>query len=198
MVFEVLGHFFATIEALFDFGVSYVAADDDCAVERQTCRHGIFRQFGENFGHRAVKVDFDDFALALTAIFFGNEFAGVGVEFFDPQTFAVDFSLHVAVGRAADAEANGAGCAVARKTYDADVVSKIFAAELGAETEFFGCFFQLSLKLDVAESVAEFVAFGGQRVVVFDRCFFDGLEVFLGRCSADDKGDVVGRTCGSA
>ncbi len=100
MVFEILGHGFSLVKTLFDFGVSDVAAHNDGAVERQTGRYGIFCQFLEYLFHGAVEVDFYHCTLALLAIFLGDEFAGVGVEFFNPETLAVDFGLDVAVGRA--------------------------------------------------------------------------------------------------
>ena len=195
MVLEVLGHGFAAVEAFLDFGMGYVAAHDDGAVEREACRDGVFGELGKDFVHGAVEVDFDNVAFALAAHRFGDEFGGVGVEFFNPQTFAVDFGLDVAVGRAADAEAHGAGSAMAREADHADVVGEIFAAELGAEAEFLAALLKLFFEFDVAESVSEFVALGGKRVVVFHRSLLDGFEVFLGRGAADDKSDVVGRTC---
>ncbi len=81
---------------------------------------------------------------------------------------------------------------------DADVVCEVFAAELGAEADFLGGFFELFFEFDVTEGVSQFVALCGEVVVVFDGGFFDGFEVFLGGCSADDEGDVVWGTCGCA
>ena len=44
---------------------------------------------------------------------------------------------------------------------------EVFAAELGAETEILSSFEQLLLKLNITESLAIFIALGGQRVVIF-------------------------------
>ena len=88
--------------------MGYVAAYDDGAVERQTCRYGILCEFGQNFRHGTVEVDFHSVAFALIAHFFRNKFTGVGVEFLNPKAVLVDFSLYVAVGRAAYTQTYGA------------------------------------------------------------------------------------------
>ncbi len=66
------------------------------------------------------------------------------------------------------------------KTDHTDIVGEVFAAELGAETDFAGFLEELFLKLDIAEGVTEFVAFGGKIVIVFHRCLLYGGEVHLG------------------
>ena len=76
---------------------------------------------------------------------FGDEAAGVVVEFLDPDAVAVDFALDVAVGRARNPHSYGTRCAVTRQTNDADIMSKIFSAELCAETYFTGFFEHLLL-----------------------------------------------------
>ena len=165
---EIFRHRFAVVEAFFDFGVGDVATNDYGAVERQACCHGELVEFGEDFAHGAVEVDFHSIAFACVAQLFGNQFAGVGVEFLNPKTLFVDFCFHVAVGRAAYAHADGAGCAVARQADYAYVVCEIFASELCTETDLLRCFFKLVFQLDVAECAAIFVACGRQVVVIFD------------------------------
>lgn len=108
MAFEVLRHGFAAVEAFLDFGVGDVATYDDGAAQGQACRYGIFGELGKYFRHGSVEVDIDDLAFAGLTHFFGDEFAGVGIEFLDPEALAVDFGFDVAVGAAAYAEAYGA------------------------------------------------------------------------------------------
>ena len=108
MVFEVLRHGFAAVEAFLDFGVGDVATYDDGAAQGQACRYGIFGELGKYFRHGSVEVNIDDLAFAGLTHFFGDEFAGVGIEFLDPEALAVDFGFDVAVGAAAYAEAYGA------------------------------------------------------------------------------------------
>ena len=123
---------------------------------------------------------------------------GVVVEFLDPDAVAVDLALDVAVGRAAHAEAYGAGGAVAGKTDDADVVGKVFTAELCAESDVTGLFEQAGFELYVTEGTAGFVAGGGERVVVVGGGELDGEHGLLGAGAADNDGDMVGRTSGGA
>ena len=154
--------------------------------------------WGEDLGHGAVEIDAYHFAFAGVAEVFGDEAAGVVVEFLDPDAVAVDLALDVAVGRAAHAEAYRAGGAVAGKTDDADVVGKVFTAELCAESDVTGLFEQAGFELYVAEGTAGFVAGGGERVVVVGGGELDGEHGLLGAGAADDDGDVVGRTSGGA
>ena len=60
------------------------------------------------------------------------------------------------------------------------IVGEVFAAELGAETDFAGFLEKLFLKLDIAECMTEFVAFGGKIVVILHRCLLYGGKVHLG------------------
>ena len=84
------------------------------------------------------------------------------------------------------------------EAYDADVVGKVFAAELCAEANFVGFFEEFGFEVCVAEGTSGLVACGGEVVVELDRGEFDGEEVFLGACSAYYEGDVVGGACGCA
>ena len=198
MVFEVLGHLFTAVEAFLDLGVGDVAGHDDGAVEGETSRYGISIELCEDLGHGTVEIDAHHFAFAGVAEVFGDEAAGVVVEFLDPDAVAVDFALDVAVGRAAHAETYGAGGAVAGKTHDADVVGKVFTAELCAESDVTGLFEQAGFELYVTEGTTGFVAGGGERVVVVSGGELDGEHGLLGAGAADDDGDVVGRTSGGA
>ena len=166
MVFEVLGHRLAGIEAFLDFCMRDVAAHDDGAFEREARAYGIFVKLGKDFRHRTVEVDFHHFAFALVAERFGDELSGEFVELLHPKAFAVDFRFHVAVGRAAYAHSYGAGSAVARQTDHADVVCEVFASELCSETDALRSLKKFLLQLHVAECAAVFVAGGGEVVVI--------------------------------
>ena len=87
---------------------------------------------------------------------------------------------------------------MARQADDAYVVGEVFAAELCAEAYFLGGFFELFLEFDVTESVSQLIALGGKVVIIFDGGFFDGLEVFFGRSTTDDKCYMIWRTGGGA
>ena len=67
------------------------------------------------------------------------------VKLLDPDTVLIDLGLDVAVGRARNPHSYGTRCAVTRQTNDADIMSKIFSAELCAETYFTGFFEHLLL-----------------------------------------------------
>ena len=171
-----------------------VPTDDNRSVERQTCGNGVFIQLFENFAHRLVEVYFNGVAFTGLAEFFGNELAGVTVEFLDPNTVLVDFTFDVSVGRAAHSQSYRAGGSVAGQTDNAYVVCQIFTAELCAESDTVRFFQDLFFQLDVTECSSEFVSGRGQTIVVVGGCQFHGEQVFLGRSPADDECNVIGRT----
>lgn len=170
VIFDILRQVFAPVEPFFEFGVRDVPTDDNRSVERQTCGNGIFIQLFENFAHRLVEVYFNGVAFTGLAEFFGNEFAGVTVEFLDPNTVLVDFTFDVSVGRAAHSQSYGAGCSVAGQTDNAYVVCQIFTAELCTESDTVRFFQDLFFQLDVTESSSEFVSGRGQTIVVVGGC----------------------------
>ena len=108
MVFEILRHLLATVQTFLDLSMGDVTSYDDCAVEAQACADRILAELLEDFRHRAVEVDLHYVTFASLAIFFGDEFTGVRVEFLDPQTVTIDFGFYIAVGGAADTETYGA------------------------------------------------------------------------------------------
>ncbi|MNN93620.1 hypothetical protein D3C81_2121050 [compost metagenome] len=61
-----------------------------------------------------------------------NVFPRIVFQFFDPDTVAVDLRFDIAIRRAGDAHPDRTRRTVSRQTDDADIVSKIFAAELCA------------------------------------------------------------------
>lgn len=108
MVFEILRHLLATVQAFLDLSMGYVTSYDDSAVEAKACADRILAELLEDFRHRTVEVDLHYIALPSLAVFFGDEFTGVRVKFLDPQTVTVDFGFDIAVGGAADTETYGA------------------------------------------------------------------------------------------
>ena len=179
VIFEVFRHFFATVEAFFDFSMSDVATYDDSTVERETSRYRIFVELFENFAHRLVEVDTNSIAFACITQSFRNVASWLVVEFFDPDTVFVDFTFDVTVSRAAYAHTYRARCAVARHTYDTDVVSEIFTTKLCAKTDAVSFFENLFFKFYITESTTEFVTCSREFVVVVSRSEFHSKEVFL-------------------
>ena len=117
----------------------------------------MFRQLSADLFHRLVQVDLNGFAFFHISEFFWNQFSRFVVEFFDPQTFAVDLALNVSVCRAADADTDRAAGAVTRQTNHANVVSKILAAELCAQADVVGQFKKFVFEFYIAESASGFI-----------------------------------------
>ena len=91
---------------------------------------------------------------------------GFAVQFLEPDAVFVDLCLDVAVSRAGNAHPDRAGGAMARQTNHAHIVGEVLAAELGADSEFLGCFDELLLQFHVAEGLTVLVPFGGEIVIV--------------------------------
>ncbi|STI78505.1 Uncharacterised protein [Escherichia coli] len=138
------------VNQLFQLGVCNISAHDNGAGERQTSGYRVLRKLGEDLFHRAVKVNFQPLRLHRLAQFLWNVLAWVVFQFFDPDTFAVDFRFNVTVSGAGDAHADRAGCAVTWQTDNANVVREVFTAKLRAKTEFLGLFQQFLFQLDIA------------------------------------------------
>ena len=140
-----------------------VASHDDGALQVHSCGDRVLRQLGAHGIDALREVYLNALrALARTTQSLGNKLCGVRVHHFEPNAVTVDLSLDVAVGRAADAHADGAAGTVTRQTDNADVVSHVFAAELCAEPDVVGFLQQLLLQVDVAEGTACLVARRGQ------------------------------------
>ena len=198
MILDVLRQTLAGFDEFLHAGVSDVARHDDRALEVDAGRDRVLGEFLAHFGHWTVQIDVDLAAFARTAQLFGDEFARVCVEFFDPHAVLVDLGLDVAVGRAAHAHTDRAAGAVAGQTDHADVVRHVLAAELSAQADVAGFFKELVFELDVAEGAARFVARRGQLVVVVRAGELDGEHRAFGRRAANHEGDVVGRAGGRA
>ena len=54
--------FLTAVDAFFEASMSDVAPHNNSAVERQASRNRIFVEFLEDFAHRLVQVDEDDWA----------------------------------------------------------------------------------------------------------------------------------------
>ena len=84
---------------------------------------------------------------------------------------------------------------MAGQAYYADIMGKVFAAELCSKSYLVGFLKQLLLKFHIAEGTSCFIASGGEFVIVVSRSQFHGQKILLCTGSANDNGDVVGRTC---
>ena len=198
VIFEILRHRLSGVEAFLDLGVSDITAHDDGAIEREASRYGVLIEESEDLGHGAIEVDLNDFTLAGIAELLGDKFTGELIEFFDPDTVAVDLRLDITVGRAADAHTYGARSAMTRHTDHTDIVGEILTAELSSESDIVGSVEELLLEFDISESVAILIALSGEIVVILHRGLLDSGEVGFGRSTADDESDMIGRTSGSA
>ena len=198
VIFEILRHRLSGVEAFLDLGVSDITAHDDGAIEREASRYGVLIEESEDLGHGAIEVDLNDFTLAGIAELLGDKFTGELIEFFDPDTVAVDLRLDITVGRAADAHTYGARSAMTRHTDHTDIVGEILTAELSSESYIVGGVEEFLLEFDISESVAILIALSGEIVVILHRSLLDSGEVGFGRSTADDESDMIGRTSGSA
>ncbi len=161
MVFDVLRQVFATVQTFFQLGMSDVTAHDDSAVQRQAGGNRILSQLFQDIFHRLVQINLHHITLTGLTEFFGNQFTRIAVELFNPDTFFIDFTLDVTVGRAGNTQTHGTGRTVTRQADDADVVSQILAAELGTEANLMSFFQYQLLQFHIAESAAELIAGSG-------------------------------------
>ncbi|MNT38011.1 hypothetical protein D3C72_1741810 [compost metagenome] len=130
MIFYVLRQFFAVIEKLFELRMGHVARHDNGAVQRQSGGNRMCRKLRQNLLHRTVQIDADNVAFTLLTQRFRNVLRRIVLQFFYPDPVTVDFGFDVAVSRAGDAHADRAGGPVARKSNHANIMGKVFTAEL--------------------------------------------------------------------
>ena len=128
-----------------------------------------------------IEIDLDAFEFPV-AEFIWDEAAGVFFKLFEEDAFFGDFGFGLAICRAGDAEADGAGGSVTWKADDADVVSEVFSTELCADPDFARGFEKLGFEVEVAEGLAVFVSFGGEFVECTRGGEFDGFEAGLSGC----------------
>lgn len=74
-------------------------------------------------------------SLTLLTQRFRNVLRRIVLQFFDPDPVTVNFGFNVAVSRAGDAHADRAGGSVARKSNHANIMGKVFTAELRNQAE---------------------------------------------------------------
>ena len=174
-----------------------IAGDDDSPAQRQAGGHRILRQLRQDLAHRLVKIYLHRFAFPGLAQMLRDIFPRVALQLLDPDAVAVNFGFDVAVGGTGTPHPYRAGSAVTRQTDHADIVGKVFAAELRAETKVLRLQQQLLLQLHVAERLAVLVTFGRQAIVVFGGRQLHGLQRRFRRGTADHEGDMVRWTGGS-
>mmetsp|Transcript_31987 Transcript_31987/g.79323 ORF Transcript_31987/g.79323 Transcript_31987/m.79323 type:complete len:217 (-) Transcript_31987:381-1031(-) len=75
-------------------------------------------------------------------------------------------------------------------------MAEVLAAELGTDAHVLTYLVHTLFPLQVSECPTVLIARGGQTVVIPAAGHLDGLEGHLGRQTADDDGQVVGRACG--
>ena len=80
-----------------------------------------------------------------------------------------------------------------RQTDNTDIMSQVFAAELGTKTNFLSFDNELLFEVDVSEGTASLVASSRQVIVELDRCKLYGEQVLLCRSTANHKGNVIRR-----
>jgi len=68
---------------------------------------------------------------------------------------------------------------MARKSYDTDVVSEIFSAELGTETDLVRFFENLFLEFDIAECASCLVTCSRKGIIIMCRCELHCKEVLF-------------------
>mmetsp|Transcript_17625 Transcript_17625/g.51187 ORF Transcript_17625/g.51187 Transcript_17625/m.51187 type:complete len:574 (+) Transcript_17625:182-1903(+) len=182
------------LEALQELGVRDVAGDHEGAREGQARADGVLGQLRADVRHRPVEVHAHHGAGHLLGGHLREELGGVEAERLDEDAVLGDLGLCLAVRGAGDAEAHGAGGAVARQADHAHVVAEVLAPELRADAHGAREPQNLVLEGEVAEGAARLVARGGQGVQVPRGRELDSLERELRREPADDDGQVVGRT----
>ena len=171
-----------------------VTGHDDGSVKAKTRGDRVLAEELADLAHRLVEVN--DHAFSLTGLTQGlrNPLCRVIIQLFDPDTVLVDLCLDVAVCRTAYPKADRAARAVARQTYDADVVGEIFSSELCSETDLVGLLKHLLLKFHVTESPSGLIAGRRQSVIVVRGSQLDCQKVLLSRCATNHECDVVWRT----
>ena len=163
IVLEILWQILAGIQTSLQLSMSDIAGYDDGALQIDTCRNGIFRQFGTYRVDALVQVDNDGVAtLACLSILSGNEFRRIVVHLLQPDTVAVDLSLDIAVGRTADAHTDRTAGTMTRQTHHTDIVGHILTAKLCAKANLVGLLEQFLLQVDITEGATGLIACGRQ------------------------------------
>jgi hypothetical protein len=138
VVLEVLRQALAAVEALLQLRVGDVAGDDERARQREPRLDRVLRELRADLGHRRRGRSSPRRRRARRATRSGRYRAGSVSSCSRNTPSAVILPQDLAVGGAGDADADGAGRAVARQADDAHVVAEVLAAELGADADLAG------------------------------------------------------------
>ena len=194
VIFEILRHLLSCIETFFYFGMGNIPTHYNGSVERQSRGNRIFGQFGKDFVHRAIQIDLYGIPFSGLTQLFGDKSAGIIIEAFYPQTFPIDFGLDIPVGRTRYTQPYGTRRAMSRQTDNTHIMCKIFTAELSTYSRFLRRTQNLFFELYVSERVSQLITRGRKIVVILGRSEFHGFKIHLGRCTANDKSNMVRRT----
>ena len=169
MILNILWQVFAAIQTFFQFSMGDVTTYDDRSVQWQTSSYRIFSQLFQDFRHRTVQVDLYNITFTCLTQFYRNKFARIWIQFLNPDTFLIDFTFDVTVGRARYSQAYRTRSTVTRQTDDAYVMSKIFTSELRAQSNFVSFCQNFFFQFDVAECTAIFVSSSRQVIIEMSR-----------------------------
>mmetsp|Transcript_39878 Transcript_39878/g.127519 ORF Transcript_39878/g.127519 Transcript_39878/m.127519 type:complete len:414 (-) Transcript_39878:45-1286(-) len=197
VVFHILREALAGVQTFLQLRVRDVARHDEGASERQAGLDGVLGELRENLLHRFVEVHLHHVRTERVLGHVGKVLRGLGLELLDEHAVFGNLANRLAVGRAGDAEPDGAARTVARQPYHAHVMAEIFPSELRPDAHLLGELMDLRLPFQVPEGAPMHVPAGVQVVVVARRGHLDRLEVVLRAQAADDHREVVGRTRGS-
>jgi len=173
--------------------VGGIARDDDRTRQRQARLDRIFVQRLQHLGHRAVGVDFYDFAGEFLIRYIRQETGGIAFQLLQEDAIFRNLAQSLTVGGARNTDTNRQAGAVARQADHPHIVAKILTTELRTDphvaTEFMDDFFHLK----IAEALAHLSAFGGQVVQILRAGELHGLQIEFRRRAADNDRQMIGR-----
>ena len=157
MVLEVLWHFLASVQTSLELSMSNVASHDDGTLQINTGANWILAQLSTYCVNTLVEVDFNTLCtLAWLAKLFRNQLCWVLIHLLQPDTVLVDFSLDVAVGRAAYTHTDRTAGTMTWEANYADVVSQVLATKLCTQADFVSLFKEFVLQVNITESTTMF------------------------------------------
>ena len=158
MILEIFGQALAGVQLFFQLGVSDVSRDDNRSGQRQPGGDRMLAQRREDGRHRLVQVDPDDLFLQVLFTDVREVLRGIRFELFEEDPVFGDFAEDLPVGRAGNAQTDGAGRAMPGEADDPHVVGEIFAAELGADSGFGTEFQYLLFEVEVPKRPPQIVS----------------------------------------
>ena len=183
---------FLLIENFSDFCVRHIAGDDHRSLQIQAGLDRILREVGEDFFHRAIQINFyrrsQVHHIACGDILFRMMF-----HLFEPETVFVNFRFDVTVCRAAYTDRNRATCRMTRATDNADIVDKIFAAELCADASLLANVQHLFFHFEVAENASAFRTGRRNIIQVTAACELHHVRIHFGACATDNNCQMIRR-----